>query len=282
MKMKNAIILLVTIICHSCSDGKPTVYIGCTPAHGDVRSFLGIPLKDSVDFIRWRFTINPGQYELNATYGIGKPGTPGFYKDYHVAFSGKIEKQGHYFLLHKDNKTFWIQEINPNILYLLDKNKKMLVGNGGFSYTLQIAGATKSADFFAVSEKSTNKPVLYYEGRTPCGDMDALLNLQKGPDCNKLKWYLAFYRDSITGKPSHYLLNGGGYDWHKMFRGKWEITEGNNRINIKLIPDDPNPPLYMVRLNDNLLYFTDPEGKLLVGNSDFSYVMNHREKELVR
>lgn len=280
--MRTAILLLAAFFTLSCSTARPTVYVGCTPVHDDVRTFLGIPLKDSIDFIRWKFTINPGKYELNAVYGIGKPGTPGFYKDHTVHFSGTFEKQGHYFLLHKDKRSFWLQEINPSILFLLDKKKQLLVGNGGFSYTLQVAGAKPNADFFGISEKPTNKPVLYYEGRTPCSAMNAMQNLQKGPDCNKLKWYLAFYRDA-NGKPAHYLLNGGGYDWHIMYRGKWEITNGkNNRLNIKLTPDDKLPPLYLVRLNDDLLYFTDSEGRLLVGDTDFSYVMNKREKELVR
>ncbi|HKP32166.1 MAG TPA: hypothetical protein VJT83_05545 [Chitinophagaceae bacterium] len=281
--MRTAILVLVALFALSCTNAKPTVYVGCTPEHQDVRSFLGIPLKDSVDFIRWNFIINGDQYELDATYGVGKPGTPGFYKDHKAVFSGKIEKQGHYYLLHKENRTFWLQEINPNILYLLGKNKDLLIGNGGFSYTLQIAGASKTSDFFGVSEKPTNKSVLYYEGRTPCTAMDSMQGLQKGPSCNKLKWYLAFYRDPVTGKPSHYLQNGGGYDWHIMYRGKWEIIEEkNNRINIKLTPDDSHPPLYLVRLNDDLLYFTDAKGNLLVGDTDFSYVMNRREKELVR
>ena len=64
----------ITII----TKGEERKYTGSTPADPFVRSFLGIALQDSVDFVRWQLTFQNNNYTLNCNYGIGKPNTNGF------------------------------------------------------------------------------------------------------------------------------------------------------------------------------------------------------------
>jgi hypothetical protein len=46
-------------------------FTGSTPANAVVKSFLGIPLTDSIDFVRWTLDIDPQQFHLSCNYGIG-------------------------------------------------------------------------------------------------------------------------------------------------------------------------------------------------------------------
>ena len=77
MKFTTALLLFVLFV--SCASSKETNYTASTPASPLVRNFLGISLTDSIDFIRWKLSINDKQYSLDCKYGIGKPNTNGFY-----------------------------------------------------------------------------------------------------------------------------------------------------------------------------------------------------------
>ena len=80
--MKIIPLFLSTLIIVSCASGKENkkenIYTGSTPADAIVRSFLGIPLTDSIDFIRWKLILQDNRYQLQCNYGISKPNTDGF------------------------------------------------------------------------------------------------------------------------------------------------------------------------------------------------------------
>src|SRR5689334_17727982 len=56
--MKLLPICLLFIFINSCANAKEAIYTGSTPANSVVKAFLGIPLKDSIDFIRWKLVVN--------------------------------------------------------------------------------------------------------------------------------------------------------------------------------------------------------------------------------
>ena len=76
-----ALLTIMFILVAACIQAKEIKYTGSTPAGPEVRRFLGIPLADSVDFIRWVLVIDNNQYVLDCNYGISKPNTPGFIND---------------------------------------------------------------------------------------------------------------------------------------------------------------------------------------------------------
>jgi hypothetical protein len=94
-----------------------------------------------------------------------------------------------------------------------------------------------------------------------------------------MKWYIIFYTDSLTGKPSYYLKGGIGYRKETMEKGKWQIINKDGRIIYQVIPDDQPYSLYLLKGDDNILFFMYPDGHLLVGNEDFSYTLNRRKEE---
>jgi len=267
-------LLVLTVICFS-AGSKETVYRGSAPAHPDVRNFLGIPLTDSIDFIRWNVVMRSDRYDLNCQYGLSKGGTNGFIDEKKVAFSGPLSKQGNYYYLHRGNKTFYLLEINSNLLHLLDKNKTLLVGNGGYSYALNIDTPIKTDQFNLQLKQTPAGNSMVFQGRTPCQELSRLLGQNRSAACDKMKWYIILYMDSVTGQPSYYLNGGMGYRKETMTRGSWEITRGRDgRVIYKLDPEKKTFAVYLLKADDNILFFTDSAGNLLVGNENFSYTLN--------
>src|ERR1043165_9526981 len=137
--MRAILSFLILLPFFSCASGKET-YIGCTPANSNaIRNFLGISLTDSVDFIRWKISFQGDQYNLKCNYGIGKQNTKDFISGGKWAeLSGSFRKEKNYYSLQSGNKTLNLVEFNSSLLHLLDENKKLLNGTGGWSYTLSL------------------------------------------------------------------------------------------------------------------------------------------------
>ena len=273
--MKILSFLFALIMFGSCAKGKEIIYKGCTPAHPEVRDFLGVSLTDSVDFVRWKIVLRSGSYDLDCRYGISKPSTSGFMDEKTIVFSGTLSKQGNYYQLQREGKTFYLLEINSNLLHLTDKHKAMLIGDGGYSYALNSDNPIRSDRFNLPLKQSAPEKYMAFQGRTPCKEIASLMGEDKGPACNKMKWYVILYLDSVTCQPSYYLKGGRGYKKETMTRGSWEITRGRDgRIIYKLEAEKKNFAVYLLRGDDNILFFTDADGNLLVGNEDFSYTLN--------
>jgi hypothetical protein len=254
-------------------------YVGSTPAHSAVRSFLRISSTDSIDFIRWKLEIGAGIFKLHCWYGLAQPGTPGFSNGQTVAFEGQISKSENHYHLRFNGKSISVLEVNANVLHFVDGDNRLLVGNGGYSYALN---STQPVEADRVNlrpeEKSLTSP-LVFEGRTPCHHLPGLLGLTKSDACNKMKWYFIFYTDSITGKPSYFLMGGMGYRKETMARGRWQIVrEQNGQIIYRVYSDKWIRPLNLLKVDDNILFFTDTNGRLLVGNEHFSYTLNRRKE----
>lgn len=272
-----SILLVLTVICFS-ANCTETSYRGSTPAHPDVKEFLSIPLKDSIDFIKWTVSMHADRYELDCRYGISKGGTNGFINEKTTKFSGVLEKQGFYYQLRQGKKILYLLEINTNLFHLLDKKKNMLIGNGGYSYVLSSNTPVPTDRFNPIFKGTTTQHMMAFQGRTPCQELAKMMGLAKNADCVKMKWYVILYTDPVSGKPSYYLKGGRGYKKETMTRGNWEITRGKDgRVIYKLDPDKKNATIYLLQADDNILFFTDAAGRLLVGNEDFGYTLNRTE-----
>jgi len=275
--MKTISSFLLIFLFASCAKGKETVYIGSTPANEVVKSFLGIPLSDSVEFIRWKITMQENKYTLKCNYGIGKPNTNGFMQGGKwIELSGSLKKEKNYLFLQTGNKNLGLVELNGSLLHLLNEEKNMLVGTGGWSYTLSMEKPLLTDQVNLVSRKEPLKDSMAFQGRTPCG---AFSISRASPNCIKMKWSLVLYTDPRTHEPTTYLLN------HSNMRpveypgttGTWKVITGKDgRIIYELKPDNETTPTHLLKLDDNILEFTDEKGNLLVGNEDFSFTLSRK------
>jgi hypothetical protein len=282
--MKVFLILIAILNCFS-ADADPRNYVGSTPAHEIIRKFLGISLTDSIDFIRWKLEIGPSSFKLQCEYGLGKPGTPGFWNRQNVSFDGELTKTKNIYQLRSKGREVSIRAVDVNILHFIVRNGHMLSGNGGYSYALNSTAQVKvevkvKAEVSIQSSQHKFERPLVFEGRTPCQELSVQLGLNKGEACDKMKWYFLFYTDSITGKPSYFLMAGMGYRKETMKKGRWEIvTEPKGHIVYRLYSDIWTHSLNLLQGDDNILFFMGADGRLLVGNENFSYTLNRKEKE---
>jgi hypothetical protein len=256
-------------------NAKGVNYVGCTPANNTVRNFLGISLTDSVDFIRWSIKAENGKYNLKCNYGIGKPNTPGFWNGGKwIELNGRITKTASYFSFENGTKILKALELNPSLIHFVDENKNLLIGTGGWAYTLSDKELPASDHLSVMAKQTVLKDSISYHGRTPCGDF----SIQQGsPNCQRLKWSVVFYADPKTHEPTTYLLNRSNAmpKEYPGKTGKWKIITGKDgRIIYELFPNNNNTPTYLLKLDDNILVFTNKKGNLLVGNEDFSFTLS--------
>ena len=272
------LILSILLLLSSTIAAKEHTYIGSTPAHRSIREFLGISLTDSIDFIRWKLALSSTGYKLECQYGLSKPNTNGFIDEKRVAITGTSKKEGiHYYLLN-NSKNLNVIEINTSIIHIADNKDQLLSGNGGYSYALNNING-KPTDLFNFPATATPlKNAVIYEGRTPCNTLSDAVGMGRASNCYKLKWYFIFHTDPATGKPTYYLRNGKRPIKESMEKGTWEIITGKDGRTIYKVNPTPEDTytLYFVKAGDNILFFTDPAGNLLVGTEDFSFTLNRK------
>jgi hypothetical protein len=158
----------------------------------------------------------------------------------------------------------------------LDENKNSLIGTGGWAYTLNIEKPLLTDQVNLISKQDVLKDSMTFQGRTPCGEFS--IN-RASPNCIKMKWLVVFYADSRTHQPTTYLLNRSSAMplEYPGKTGTWKIITGKDgRIIYELKPDNESTPTYLLKLDDNILAFTDEKGNLLVGNEDFSFTLSRR------
>ena len=273
--MKVVFSLLWFLLFVSWASGKGKTYTGSTPADTVIRSFLGIPLSDSVDFIRWKLILRDNRYELHCNYGIGKANTNGFVNGgTNVELSGEYRKEKNYYQFQNGTKTLKAVELNIDLLHLLSAGNSLLVGNGGWSYTLNNSTPSNTNQVTIASAPTILKDSMAFEGRTPCHVPGVI-----APDtlCYKLKWYIVLYANTKLNQPDRYKILGTRWRKEGGRTGTWKITTGQNgRIIYQLNDEKGNGFLYLLKLDEHILVFTDAKGKLLVGNEDFSYTLNGR------
>jgi hypothetical protein len=163
----------------------------------------------------------------------------------------------------------------------------LVIGSAAQSFTLsRIDKLTNAA--FALEEVSikrfastpntdTSAPVRVFGGRTPCREVARQLKHPVASDCLKLKWDLTLNQDPKTSNPTTFKMRG------TLFRdvdreGKWAIVQGRpadaNATIYRLDFDEVEKTLFLLKADDNILFFLHNDGSLMVGNSDFSYTLN--------
>ncbi|HEY6975731.1 MAG TPA: hypothetical protein VH396_05555 [Chitinophagaceae bacterium] len=271
MKVSNIFLSIFFIV--SCVHAEVKKYTGSTPADPVVRSFLSIPLGDSVDFIRWQLTLYDDRYTLSCNYGISKPNTNGFINDGEkIALNGAVNKEKNICKLNNGNKILNLIELNADLLHVLDAQYHLLVGNGGWSYTLSNLSPSVTDQINITAKRTVLKDSMAFEGRTPCNVPGII---PAGMLCYKLKWYIVLYANAEKNGAGTYKVYGTPYRKQGGKTGNWKIVTGKNgRIIYQLYEDNGNGFLHLLKLDEHVLVFTDAQGKLLVGNEDFSYTMN--------
>jgi hypothetical protein len=271
MKISPGLVSIFLII--SCAHAEEKTYTGSTPADPVVRTFLGIALQDSVDFIRWQLVLHAGSYHLDCNYGIGQPNTDGFINGgKRIEISGILTKEKNHYLLSNGNKTLKLLEINTDLLHFLDQYNHLLTGNGGWSYTLNNIAPAGTDQINITAQHTILRDSMAFEGRTPCNVPGII---PAGTLCYKLKWYIVFYANPEKNDAGTYKIYGTPYRKQGGKKGSWKIENGKaGRVIYQLDDGNGSAFLHLLKLDEHILIFIDAAGRLLVGDGDFSYTLN--------
>lgn len=122
-----------------------------------------------------------------------------------------------------------------------------------------------------------------FEGRCPCQELATLLKASVSGECFKTKWSLTLLQDPQTRQPTTYELDGSFYRANRR-KGNWSIVQGTkndpNAVVYQLESDNPDQTFYLLKGDENVLFFLDKNKNLLVGNELFSYTLNRVERKL--
>lgn len=276
-------------------------FIASTPGDSLIKSMLAIPNNVKVDFIRWDLALKEsgnasGIFFLDISYGESKPNTLGFIDERKMVLKGKytvkknLNKDIHHLQGDRHGVSLMLSKINDNLFHILTPDSKLMIGNGGWSYTLNRKDPLGNVSAAAFRLDDTSKILndtsrqLVFEGRSPCKEFAEQYGLDVNSPCIKLKWGLVLYKDPITLLPTTYKLR-------KILRqpadteGKWRILKGikNNpdAIIYQLDPDIPEKSFSFLAGDENILFFLDRNESLYVGDSNFSYTLNRRASPFI-
>jgi|SRR5215218_5541815 len=276
------------------------VFVGSTPGDSHIKALLNIPANATIDFIRWELALskkvtNANKFVLNIVFGEGQPNTSGFkgggekrsYEgEYTVSTPTKQMLNGEIYRLKMGNVLTPISliKLNANLLHVLTPAGNLMVGNGGWGYTLNrkepVANSASGLSPLAASFFNDTARQVIFEGRTPCRDFAKQYHLKVSDDCFKLKWKCILYRDSSTFLPTTYSLEGTLFRSRKI-TGKWKIIKGlgsnPNAIIYQLDAGLPNETISFLVGDKNVLFFLDKEMRLFTGDENFSYTLNRRK-----
>lgn len=262
-----------------------------TPCDDVMKSMLQIKESGVIDFIRWNLVLAPNNsFDLSIKYGESKPNTLGFVIEHHQELKGVFSVQksavpkGEIYQLSVENADIRLSllKLNENLFHLLGPDQKLMVGNGGWSYSLNRKNpARQKAAFLPLATATLTKATPYvavFDGRTPCTELANEYAIPVSNECIKLKWRFTFYRDSATLKPTTYTAI-------RIFRraqpitGIWSIEQKGETLIYHLYPDDKkDEALQFLVGDDNVLFFLDKQQRLFVGDENFSFALNRKQK----
>jgi hypothetical protein len=270
-----SVLLFLCILTSGNIFGKEMSYTASTPASYTVRDFLGIDQADSIDFIRWKLTIiDSKEFDLSCSYGICKPNTNGFMAEKKVTLKGSVNFNDHVLTLNHNGKSLSMQVLNRNIMHLLNKDGSMMVGNGGWSYTLNSLNQVPTSEIKLIVKNTNFTDSIVFEGRTPCRGIEELMIGQTRPECYKKKWLVSLYKSTPAANFGTYKI--GSTVASKT--GKWNLKKDDAGKIIYSLDLNNGNTLDLLHVDENIIYIMDEKAGLMVGDHDFSYSLNRRRR----
>jgi len=283
-----------------------------TPCDEETKKILDISPGTKCEMMKWELKLYKDYnkntlttFHLSCVYGLPKQGTRGFMDGATtIELKGKctLEKaipgNSHSVIynLTADNSPVALSFLQPdqNILHLLNENKRPMIGNGAWSYTLNRKQPMLiSSTRFTPQKASSVLPITgsdtigVFDGRTPCNSLLREINNISSEGCQIIKCRLTLLQDRNTRTPASFLLETiyvGKGDNRYSTKGKWKLMRGiagdPAAIVYQLEPDSDTPKsqLLLLKADDNILFFLDNNAHFLVGNDYCSYTLNNVRK----
>ena len=283
-------------------------FIGSTPGENQVREFLGGLVSNApCHSVTWRVTLLtnqstglPATFNLAALYHVPTRNNPNLSGDgprvalrgtWEIVKGAKDKPAAAVYRITAENsqRSLYFVKVGDNLLHLLNPDGTLAIGNGGWSYTLNRADhaekpveaslAMSAPDMsYPISSLATGSTVFaVFEGRSPCHEISRELKIPQHPGCMKVKWRVTLYKNRDTATPTTYKIEG---TLHRQSarEGTWSIIRGAktdpNATVYRLDATQAEAALFLLKGDDNVLFFLDRNRELLVGHAEFSYTLN--------
>jgi hypothetical protein len=267
------ILFFLVILSGGGSPVKEMNFIASTPSNSMVRDFLDISQSDSIDFIRWKLKIKDDEkFEVVCTYGIAKANTNGFVNEQKVEWTGTASINDGVVTLNLKGKTLCMLLLNPNIMHLLYPNGTMMVGNGGWSYTLNSVTPLSATAFNLKAKNIGFTDSIVFDGRTPCRGIEELTDNRTRSECYKKKWRVSLYKDQAAAVSGTYKIGTVGAR-----AGRWKLKEHVTGRPVYSLDLNNGNTLDLLQVDENIVYIMDRQGGLMIGDHDFSYSLNRKD-----
>ena len=294
--IRNALLVMYIFLTAACSAeniNPEIILIGSTPGDEPIKTMLIIPNETKVDFIRWNLVLdNKKAFVLDIAYGESKPNSLDFKS------AGKQTIKGTYLIVKNQEENRFqeiyqlksndlpeiisIAKISENLFHILTAQNKLMIGNGGWSYSLNRKVPVDRGEILVSSPMPDDKSLqLVFEGRTPCQEIaTAHPEMNAGPSCFKIKWRLILKRDSITHEPTTCTIRNIVNNQPRDVTGWWTIIKGTatnaEAIIYNVQADNLAEPILFLLGDENVLFFLNKDNNPFIGNEDFSFTMNKR------
>lgn len=284
----------------SAANAGESIYSGTSPCNAPIRELLGIQDGDNAEIIEWKLVLhseapatNPSNYELRATYGRTVPNQAG------LGASGKtVVKQGSCQVskgIKSDPQATVIelagalnlQLLTTHLLHILNADRSLMVGHGGWSYSLnnvlaaekvvpsELAATAPDMSYTIAPLASGPDVFAIYEGRTPCLGIAKALKIPVHSSACKAKWRLTLYQNPQTQAPTTYKVEGTLFRPNSR-QGTWSIVTRGDQKFLKLDGAADQQPIHLKQGDDNILFFVRSDFTHFIGSSDFSYTLNRK------
>ena len=281
------------------ADNAAVVFEAMTPCDPLTKPLRQIPDGVACEMTMWRITFAADRtFVLNAAYGMSQPNTTGIRDggtkvDMTGAWSTSVgtNSDPHASVIALTDErdaahSILFVKINDDLLHLLDPQKRLMVGNGGWSYTLNRIGLATARSPFAGTTSIAAPPsdatatpfetAGVYEGRTPCSEItNEFTKVPSGPQCQRIKWRLRVNADSGSATSGTYEFDGTetGRD------GTWRLARGTRTHPSAMVLEldlGDSARFRLLHADANNLYVLDRDGELMVGDALLSYTLSRR------
>jgi hypothetical protein len=278
------------------------VFSGSSPCGASIQQLLKIPSGVACDLIQWNVTLQrdartqaPSYYEIRGRYGRLVEGTVTLDDE-----ARPIERFGRWTVgtgtgSDRDATVYDLDDaisllpVGPNVLHLLDGERRLLVGTSGWSYTLNRddTGEGRVSRLLALFQPDLTYPISpkadgsdafgVFAGRSPCQGIAEELDIPVSVACVRAKWRVTLYQDPRAGTPTTYKVEGSLFKQGPR-QGTWTLTRGTPQdpeaVVYRLAPSETQRELLLLKGDDGVLFFLDRERRPMVGHADFSYTLN--------
>ena len=121
-----------------------------------------------------------------------------------------------------------------------------------------------------------------FVGRSPCREIANEIRASVPDQCFKIKWDITLFQDEVTGAPTTYRIDATLYRQSPRV-GKWKIVSATahhpNAIIYELEAASGHGSIRLLKADDNIMFFVGQDGRLMVGNADFSYTLNRADEK---